>query len=65
LGILTVDDVVLQGIVTSPGGTHSVIINGEIMREGESVGRLTVEEIGQNVIKIRIDEDKYDVKLYE
>ena len=65
MGVLTRDDVVVQGIVTGPNGMRSVIINGEIMTEGDSIGRLTVMKIGENVVTIKIDEDTFYVKLYE
>ncbi len=64
-GVLTVDDVVLQGIVIDPAGKRSAIINGEFMTEGDSIGVLTVESIDANVVKIKIDEDEHEIKLYE
>jgi len=64
-GILTIDDVSLQGIVTSSDGKRAVVINGELMNEGQRVERLLVESIGDNVVMIKIDEERFYLKLYE
>ena len=64
-GILTIDDVSLQGIVTGPNGRRAVVINGELMNEGQRVERLLVESIGDNVVMIKIDEERFYLKLYE
>ncbi|GEM_PF-1225135 len=64
-GILTIDDVVFQGVTVEPDGARSVIINGEVLREGDEVGRLTVESIGDNVVKIKIGDERFEKKLYE
>ncbi len=64
-GILTIEDVSLQGIVTGPNGKRAVVINGELMNEGQKVERLLVESIGDNVVMIKIDEERFYLKLYE
>ncbi|MGB2630125.1 MAG: hypothetical protein WBD24_00840 [Candidatus Omnitrophota bacterium] len=64
-GILTVDDVSLQGIVIRADGKPAVIINGEILGEGDRIERLYVESIGNNVVTIKIDNERFDLKLYE
>jgi hypothetical protein len=64
-GILTIEDVMLQGILIADSGKPGVIINGEIMREGDRVGRLSIESIGSNVVKIKIDDESFELKLYE
>lgn len=65
LGILTVDDVILQGIAVNSDGTNSVIINGELMRKGERIGRVSVESISDNVVEIKIDDENHRLRLYE
>ncbi|MFQ5952371.1 MAG: general secretion pathway protein GspB [Candidatus Omnitrophota bacterium] len=64
-GILTVEDVFLQGILMDDYGKRSVIINGEIFKEGDRIERLYIESIGDNIVVIKIDEDKFELKLYE
>ncbi|MFH1552652.1 MAG: hypothetical protein ABID83_03320 [Candidatus Omnitrophota bacterium] len=65
LGILTIDDVELGGIAVDPDGKRSVIINNEIMREGDGIGHLSVESIGTNVVKVKINGESHELKLYE
>jgi hypothetical protein len=64
-GILTIEDVSLQGIVMGPKGGRAVVINGELMYEGQRVERLLIESIGDNIVMIKIDEERYYLKLYE
>lgn len=65
LGILSIDDVDLQGIVVDPGGDEAVIINGDIIKKGETVGRVYIEEVDENAVVIFIDEERFEKKLYE
>ena len=65
LSILTVNDISIQGILVNPDGSRSVIINGEIMKEGQRIGRLSVTHIGQNEINVRLSDVDYKLKLYE
>ena len=64
-GVLTIDDVVLQGITVEPDGARSAVINNEVVREGDERGRLTVESIGDNIITIKIGDERFEKKLYE
>ena len=64
-GIYSVEDVVLQGIVTGPDGAYNVIMNGEVVKEGKTVGRLSVECIESNSVTIKIGELTHKLKLYD
>ena len=64
-GVLSVDDVVLQGIVVDANGKRNVIINGEILGEGDTKESITVKSIGKNDVVIRIDDEEHTLKLYE
>jgi len=64
-GILTSDDVVLQGIVVNPSGGKSVIMNGELIAENEKKGIVFVEKIEDNQVSMIIDDERYVLKLYE
>ena len=55
----------LQGIVVDPGGDEAVIINGDIIKKGETVGRVYIEEVDENAVVIFIDEERFEKKLYE
>jgi hypothetical protein len=64
-GILTIEDVLLQGILIADNGKPGVIVNGEIMKEGDRAGRLFIESIGSNVVKVKIDDESFELELYE
>ncbi len=64
-GISSVDEIALQGILVNPDGTRSVIMNGEVMAEGQSIGQLKVQAIGANTIAVILDSERYELKLYE
>ena len=64
-GILSAADVSLQGIVTNEDGRKQAVINGELMKEGDRIGRLLVESIGENSVKVKIDEAEFEIKLYK
>lgn len=63
--ILTVEDVSLQGILVGEAGVKSVIINGEVIGQGEQRGIFSIENISDNTVKVKIGEDVYDINLYE
>ena len=64
-GILTSDDAVLQGITINTGGNKSIILNGEIVGEGDRRGIVFVEKIEDNEVHIIIDDERHVLKLYE
>ena len=64
-GILTVDDVSLQGILVGANGKRIVIINGEMVNEGAKIGTMTIESIGKNEVVVKIEEEFHTIKLYE
>ena len=64
-GVFSIDDVVLQGITLGPGGERCVIINGEIMKEGDKMGLLSVRSIGSNEVILQIEDKTFEKRLYE
>lgn len=64
-GVYTVEDLKLQGITTSGDGSKRVILNGEIMKEGDKIERVTVISVGKNTVKVRIDDTYYELELYK
>ena len=64
-GIMSLEDVNLQGIVVAPDGAKSVIINGEIMKGGDSIGLFKVLSIGNNEVVVEINENIHTLRLYE
>jgi len=64
-GILTIDDVSFQGILMNPGGAKGVIINGEIISEGQTIERLTVISVEDNLVRVSVGEEEFELKLYD
>ena len=64
-GISSLDNVTLQGIIVSPSGHKSVILNGEMMKEGDCVGDLTIVKISNNKVTVKIGQQAHDLRLYE
>jgi cysteine synthase len=63
--ILSIEDVSLQGILVGPDGAKMVIINGEMIKEGDKIGTVTIESIGNNAVKIKIEDEVHEIHLYE
>jgi len=63
--ITSIEDIILQGIAVGAGGKKIVILNGEMMKEGETIGHLAIKEISKNSITLTIDEAEYKLNIYE
>ena len=63
--IISVGDIEIQGIVSGLNGKRSVIVNGEIMTEGEQISQLKIEKIGNNKVEIVFEGEKHTLYLYE
>lgn len=55
----------LQGIAHDTSGKKVAILNGEMVKEGETVGRLTVKRIFKNEVTLSIDKEEYKLNIYE
>ena len=64
-GVTSLDGVSLQGIIVGPAGNRSVILNGEIMKEGDIFGDLTIVTISNNKVTVKIGQQTHDLRLYE
>ncbi len=63
--ILSINDVLLQGIVTGADGINSAIINNQVMREGDTKDSMEIKSIGEGEIEIIINDQSHKVKLYD
>ncbi len=61
---ITVESIKLQGIVINPDGTHSALINGEVVKDKTALGDIFVEEIRDNTVTLIVQEKRYVLKLY-
>jgi len=63
--VVSIEDVVLQGVATSAGGEKIVILNGEMVKEGKSGGHVTVKDISSDKVVIMIDDEEYVLTMRE
>ena len=64
-GIASVGDVKLQGIAFDAKGNKVAIINGDMIKVGETVFRVTLKKIEGNMIVLSINGEDYRINLYE
>lgn len=62
--IVSIEDVNLQGIARDSTGRKAAIINGEMIKEGQTIGHLTIIKILKNEVILTIDEDEFKVNIY-
>jgi hypothetical protein len=63
--IFTPSDVRFEGIVSGAGGKKALVLNGEMISEGQTIGLVTVRSIGMNTAEIYIDGARHIIALYE
>ena len=64
-GIFSIVDVKFQGTATGVEGQKAIVLNGEIIQEGETVGLVKIEKVGESSATIFIDGRPYELSLYE
>ena len=64
-GIFTIMDAKFQGTTTGTDGKKAIVLNGELIEEGESVGLVMVEKVGANTATISIDGVSHNLSLYK
>lgn len=57
--VVTVDDIMLEGITWDPGGKSLAIVNGEIIGEGGKIGNLKVIGIEKDKIVVVFNGKQY------
>ena len=63
--IASIEDVNLQGLAYDSAGKRTAIINGEMIREGETVGHLTIKKILEDEVILTINTDEYKLNINE
>ena len=63
MGIESIDDVALEGIVWDADGGSLAILNGIILKENEEVGNVRITKIESNKIKLIINDEEYTIQL--
>ena len=62
--VLNIEDVDVQGIASNSEGARVAILNGEMVKEGQTAGRVTVKRISKDGIIIIIDGAEYALSIY-
>lgn len=63
VGIESIEDIQLEGIVWDPTKESMVILNGMIVRENEEVNNIKLIEIKPTSIRIMIENEVYTIEL--
>ena len=63
--IATIRDIRLQGVAVAADGRNIAIINGHMIKEGVTAGRLTIVRVTKKAVVLKIDEVEYEVELKE
>jgi len=63
--IMSIGDVSFQGIACDSTGKKTVIINGEMIREGGGGGRLIVKKVLKNEVILTIGDEEHRLSISE
>ena len=58
-----VSDLNLEGIVAGSDGGNVAIINGRIVKAGDTVGNFVVKEIKKDSVVLNNDQEKFELRL--
>ena len=62
---MAIEDASLQGVVLGTDGRKMVIINSDLMHEGDTIGEFTVLQIKNNEVIVRFKNNEHKLKLYK
>jgi len=63
--VMSIEELELQGIAGDSLGRMVAILNGEMVREGETIGRVTVKRVLGNTVKLTIDGNEHTLNVYD
>ena len=58
-----ITDLTLEGIVGDASGENLAIINGRILKAGDTIGEFSIEKISGDSIILKKEEQKFELKL--
>jgi hypothetical protein len=64
VGVETVDEIVLEGIVFDPKNGSIVIVNGSVMKEGDESGNIKVIKINPDGVRLSLNGSETYKKIY-
>lgn len=63
--ITSIDEIKVEGIAIGQNGKKSVIMNGELLKEGSRVGAIKIKKITRGSVKLSIGSITYNKKIPE
>lgn len=60
-----IDDIRCEGVIFDPGAKSMVVLNDEVLKEGDKVNNVEVIKIGKDLVIIKIREKEHTIKLTE
>jgi hypothetical protein len=63
--IISVNDIILEGIASGPSGTSIAILNGQMVKENDKFGLLQIKNISKKTVEVSLDGVIYKLILKE
>jgi len=63
--ISSANELVLEGIASGAGGKKVAIINGEVLKEGDTVGNLEIKKVAERTVILSVSGKDYTLTLEE
>jgi hypothetical protein len=64
-GIVSIQDVLLEGIAMGPSGKNIAILNGQMVKEKDRFGLLQIKKISKKTVELSIDGKVHTLSLQE
>jgi hypothetical protein len=64
-GVISAQDITLEGIAVGPSGKNIAILNGQIVKEKDKFGLLQIKKISKKTVEISIDGKIHKLSLQE
>lgn len=65
LGVETIDEIVIEGVVYDPGKGSVVVVNGAVLKEGEELGHVKVLKVKPDGAYVSINGSEGFRKVYQ
>jgi len=64
-GIVSIDDVLIEGIAIGPSGKNIAILNGEMVKENDKFGLVEIRKISRKTVELSIEGKVHTLSLQE
>jgi hypothetical protein len=63
--IISVEDILLEGVAIGPSGKSIAILNGEMVKENDKFGLIQIKKILKNTVELSVEGKDYTLSLQE